>query len=98
MASKGKHAVHDCTDPDHHVHDAGAYVRAVEEACADRGLRLTPLRAQVLGLIADAGKPVKAYDLLDAMKRENGSSARPITASMATMKPARAASSRGHGR
>ena len=77
MASKGKHAVHDCTDPDHHVHDAGAYVRAVEEACADRGLRLTPLRAQVLGLIADAGRPVKAYDLLDAMKEENGSSAPP---------------------
>jgi Fur family zinc uptake transcriptional regulator len=68
---------HDCTDPTHHVHDAGAYVQAVEQACADRGLRLTPLRAQVLGLIAAAGKPVKAYDLLDAMKEENGSSAPP---------------------
>ncbi|GGA69782.1 Fur family transcriptional regulator [Arenimonas soli] len=77
MPRSRSHAVHDCTDPDHHVHDAGAYVRAVEQACADRGLRLTPLRAQVLGLIADAGKPVKAYDLLDAMKEENGSSAPP---------------------
>jgi Fur family zinc uptake transcriptional regulator len=49
----------------------------VEQACAERGVRLTPLRAQVLGLIAAAGKPVKAYDLLDRMKDENGSSAPP---------------------
>ena len=72
-----KQHAHDCTDPSHHVHSAGDYVRAVEQACVERGLRLTPLRAQVLGLIADAGKPVKAYDLLDAMKEENGSSAPP---------------------
>src|SRR5204863_5858623 len=34
-------------------------------------------RAQVLGLVAAAGKPIKAYDLLDRMKAENGSSAPP---------------------
>jgi Fur family zinc uptake transcriptional regulator len=67
----------DCTHPEHHVHDADGYVYAVEKACEERGLRLTPLRAQVLGLIAAAGKPVKAYDLLDSMKAENGSSAPP---------------------
>ena len=68
---------HDCTNPAGHVHDAGGYVQAVERACAERGVRLTPLRAQVLGMIAAAGKPVKAYDLLDRMKDENGSSAPP---------------------
>jgi Fur family zinc uptake transcriptional regulator len=68
---------HACTDPGHHVHDAPAFVRAVEQACETRGLRLTPLRAQVLGLVAAAGKPIKAYDLLDRMKAENGSSAPP---------------------
>lgn len=69
---------HTCSDPTHHVHDARAYVQAVEQACAARGLRLTPLRAQVLTLIAAAaGKPIKAYDLLDAMKSEKGSSAPP---------------------
>lgn len=68
---------HACTDPGHHVHDADAYVRAVEQACTERGLRLTPIRAQVLGLVAAAGKPIKAYDLLDRMKAENGSSAPP---------------------
>jgi Fur family zinc uptake transcriptional regulator len=66
-----------CTDPSHHVHGADAYVHAVEAACAERGLRLTPLRAQVLGLVAAAGKPVKAYDLLDLMKGESGSTAPP---------------------
>ena len=52
-------------------------MKAVEAACAERGLRLTPLRAQVLGLVAAAGKPVKAYDLLDLMKSESGSTAPP---------------------
>ena len=66
-----------CTDPSHHVHGAEDYVRAVEAACAERGLRLTPLRAQVLRLVAAAGKPVKAYDLLEQMKPEGGSTAPP---------------------
>ena len=66
-----------CTDPTHHVHGADAYVRAVEAACVERGLRLTPLRAQVLGLVAAAGRPVKAYDLLERMKPEGGSTAPP---------------------
>ncbi|KAA2285810.1 Fur family transcriptional regulator [Arenimonas fontis] len=69
--------LHPCTDPAHHVHGADDYVRAVERACEERGLRLTPLRAQVLGLIAEAGRPMKAYELLEAMKQENGSSAPP---------------------
>ena len=50
---------------------------AVEQACAARGLRLTPLRAQVLRLVAAAGKPIKAYDLLDRMKQGSASAAPP---------------------
>ena len=45
---------HACTDPHHHVHDAKAFVAAVEHACQERGLRLTPIRARVLQLIAEA--------------------------------------------
>ena len=56
---------HACSSPDHHVHDAAGFVTAVERACSERGLRLTDIRARVLGLVADAGKPIKAYDLLD---------------------------------
>ena len=63
---------HACTDPLHHVHDAGGFVKAVEQACELRGLRLTPLRAQALALIAAETKPIKAYDLLDKIKTEKG--------------------------
>ncbi|MEL1265085.1 Fur family transcriptional regulator [Pseudoxanthomonas putridarboris] len=63
---------HACTDPKHHVHDAQAFVVAVERACQERGLRLTPIRARVLELIAEAGKPVKAYDLLEWVRAKKG--------------------------
>ncbi len=66
---------HDCIDPRHHVHDAQAFVRAVERACQQRGLRLTPIRARVLRLIAGAGRPVKAYDLLDMVRSGEGAGA-----------------------
>ena len=59
-----------CTDPHHHVHDASGYIAAVEHACRERGLRLTPIRARVLSLIAEAGKPVKAYELLEWVREE----------------------------
>ncbi|MBN8726213.1 MAG: transcriptional repressor [Xanthomonadales bacterium] len=61
---------------DHH-HDAEAFVAAVADACQARGLRLTPLRLRVLELIADAAKPVKAYDLLDRLKDEHSGAAPP---------------------
>ncbi len=61
----------------HHPHDAAAFVAAVAAACAERGLRLTPLRRRVLELIASEEKPVKAYDLLDRLKDEHGAAAPP---------------------
>ena len=62
---------HACTNPKHHVHDADGFVAAVERACHERGLRLTPIRARVLGLVADAGQPIKAYDLLEQIRVGN---------------------------
>ncbi len=71
-------AHHDpCTDPHHHVHTGDAYVAGVERACEARGLRLTPLRASALRLIADAGRPLKAYELLDLMKATHEGAAPP---------------------
>jgi Fur family zinc uptake transcriptional regulator len=66
---------HACIDPKHHVDDAHAFVAAVESACQQRGLRLTPIRARVLGLVAEAGKPVKAYDLLELVREGEGAGA-----------------------
>lgn len=68
---------HACTDPKHHVHDGDAFVREVERACEQRGLRLTPIRANALRLIAAAGRPIKAYDLLDQMKATHDAAAPP---------------------
>lgn len=60
-----------------HNHDADAFVEAVASACELRGLRLTPLRLRVLELVALAGKPVKAYDLLDRLKDDHSGAAPP---------------------
>ncbi len=60
-----------------HGHDAKAFIGAVASACELRGLRLTPLRLRVLELIAEAGKPVKAYDLLDRLREGRGGAAPP---------------------
>lgn len=68
---------HACTDPQHHVHDGDAFVIEVERLCSQRGLRLTPLRANALRLIAAAGRPVKAYELLDQMKVTHDAAAPP---------------------
>ena len=68
----GRHDHHDCTDPSHHVDDAGSFIAAVQHACTQRGLRLTPIRERVLALIADAGQPIKAYDLLDKVRDGDG--------------------------
>lgn len=63
----------------HHRHrDAAGIVREVEQQCRARGLRLTPLRREVLELVANARKPVKAYDLLESL-RDNHAGAAPPT-------------------
>jgi Fur family zinc uptake transcriptional regulator len=64
---------------EHHVHphDAKRFVKEVAAVCEMRGLRLTEIRMQVLELIADAEKPVKAYDLLDKLKDDRSNAAPP---------------------
>lgn len=52
-------------------------MREVSAACAQRGLRLTEIRMQVLELIAASEKPVKAYDLLDRLKDARSNAAPP---------------------
>ncbi|MFA5684398.1 MAG: transcriptional repressor [Lysobacteraceae bacterium] len=66
-----------CSHPEHHVDDTESFLAEVTEACRERGLRLTPLRERVLRLIADAGRPVKAYELLELMRPEHGPTAPP---------------------
>lgn len=61
----------------HHQGDPKGFVAAVSHASEERGLRLTPLRLEVLELVAAAGKPVKAYDLLDQLRERHGNAAPP---------------------
>ncbi|MGP1665096.1 MAG: transcriptional repressor [Rhodanobacter sp.] len=65
------------SDQHAHHHDARSFVRAVEHASKERGLRLTPLRKEVLELVAASNKPVKAYDLLDLLREKHGNAAPP---------------------
>ena len=52
-------------------------MREVEHECRVRGLRLTPLRREVLVLVAQARKPVKAYDLLESLRDSHAGAAPP---------------------
>ena len=74
-----------CIDPRHHVHDADDFVATVERTCSERGLRLTEIRARVLRLVAEAGKPVKAYDLLEMIKPGKGRAKTPGAAAPPTI-------------
>ena len=44
---------------------------AADEACRAHHVRLTPNRKQVLGLIWQSHRPVKAYDLLEKMRQHD---------------------------
>ena len=61
----------------HHHHDAAGIVREIEHECDARGLRLTPLRREVLELVAKARRPVKAYDLLESLRDRHAGAAPP---------------------
>ena len=68
---------HACTDPKHHVHDGDAFVQEVERACERARPAADADPRPCLRLIADAGRPMKAYELLDQMKATHDAAAPP---------------------
>lgn len=54
-------------------------IKAAKSQCDESGIRLTPLRQQVLELVWENHEPVKAYDVLDKLKQEHSSSSAPPT-------------------
>lgn len=64
-------------------HDHGRCVAdalaAADALCAERGLKLTPLRRRVLELVWAGHGPVGAYDLLQALAQADGRTAQPPT-------------------
>lgn len=63
-------------DHDHCVANALA---AAEGVCAQRGLKLTPLRRRVLELVWAGHGPVGAYDLLQALAESDARTVQPPT-------------------
>ena len=61
---------------DHEACVARALV-AAEALCRQRGARLTALRRRVLELVWSNHEPVKAYDLLEALRRERDGATPP---------------------
>lgn len=61
-----------CVRSTYQVDDDAKFMAAVERVCQQRQLRLTPIRAHVLGLIVKAGKPMKAYDILELVRENKG--------------------------
>ncbi|GHF30589.1 transcriptional repressor [Kordiimonas sediminis] len=65
----------------HESHDHNACIQdALDEAeriCTERGTRFTKLRRQVLQMVWQGHKAVKAYDLLDQLAAEGGSAKPP---------------------
>ncbi|RLK50163.1 Fur family zinc uptake transcriptional regulator [Alkalispirillum mobile] len=69
------------TDFKGHGHDHDrcqqSALRRAEEVCQVSGARLTPLRRRVLELVWASHEPVKAYDLLEQLRRERDGVAPP---------------------
>ncbi|MDP3010740.1 MAG: transcriptional repressor [Methylococcales bacterium] len=51
-----------------HKHCVSTALATAEQLCLARGVQLTPIRYQVLELIWESHKAVKAYELLDRIK------------------------------
>lgn len=63
-------------DP-HHLVDVAASLRTAELLCLKRGKRLTPIRRQVLKILLQQQRSVKAYELLEEIRASLPSAAPP---------------------
>lgn len=54
-----------------------AQLDTAESLCRERGKRLTPIRRKVLEILLEQGRSVKAYELLDEIRRVHPGAAPP---------------------
>jgi Fur family transcriptional regulator, zinc uptake regulator len=59
--------------------NAVRWQKQVESACAEKGLHLTPLRRQVLTILAESSAPLGAYAIIDQLSRLEGKLVAPPT-------------------
>src|ERR1700730_1214168 len=60
---------------DHKSHGAAQ----VEQSCASKGLHLTPLRRQILAIVAEAPAPLGAYAIIEELSRAQHKAVAPPT-------------------
>lgn len=65
--------------PASEAREPSAATRAVEKACAQRGLRLTPMRRAAYEEMLDHAAPISAYELLERMQQSTGKRLAPPT-------------------
>lgn len=68
-----------CAHAAEHAARAPQAIAEAEAACAARGLRLTPIRRQVLEALYATHRPLSAYDLIDALGGEGQKRLAPVT-------------------
>lgn len=66
-------------DTHNHAQCAASALATAEALAGQRGVKLTPLRRQILSLICQDHKPVGAYQLLAALSQARGEAAAPPT-------------------
>ena len=54
-----------------------SFLDKVQALCVERGIRLTPQRREVLGIIHSAEQPLGAYDILEKMAQSGRKPALP---------------------
>ena len=64
-----------------HIHKGRTsdWAAQVERSCATKGLLLTPLRRQILSIVAQAPAPLGAYAIIEELSREQHKAVAPPT-------------------
>ena len=63
--------------PHDHTHCISSAISHAQSLCANRGVRLTPVRQRVLELVWQSHQPIGAYELLASLAKEGFNSAPP---------------------
>ncbi|MGO8800289.1 MAG: Fur family transcriptional regulator [Roseiarcus sp.] len=66
-------------NPSIHTDRRPHWAAQVEQFCVKKGLQLTPLRRQILAILADAPAPLGAYAIIEELSREQHKSVAPPT-------------------
>jgi Fur family transcriptional regulator, zinc uptake regulator len=66
-------------DAESHKDHGNHWAAQVEQFCASRGLHLTPLRRQILSIVAQAPAPLGAYAIIEELSRAQHKAVAPPT-------------------